>query len=170
MRALHAVIHAGMKAQSIAGALCLIVLVAVISVSVLLRYVFNRPLEWTEELISFVFVWLSFLGAAVVAGKRRHVAVDFITGNFTERQRFYVQLVINVLVMALLGVMFVSTVVLLPTMRHVTITLEIPRYYYNLPILIASFYMLLVYLEDTIILFRPDLGTGEHQAKNISTL
>ncbi len=170
MKLLRAVIHWGMKAQSVVGALCLITLVSVMSLSILLRYVFNRPLEWTEEFIGFVFIWLSFLGAAVVAAKRRHVAVDFVTGNLPPKLKFWLQLVINALVMALLAVMFVSTVLLLPTMTHVTVTLEIPRYYYNLPVLVASFFMFLVYLEDTIVLFRPDLKSGPEQAKNMSTL
>ncbi len=170
MSVLRTIIRIGMKAQSTLGALCLIVLVVVISISVLLRYVFNRPLEWTEELISFVFVWLSFLGAAVVAAKRRHVAVDFITDRFTPAMKFWIQFVINILIMVLLAVMAISTIYILPTMRHVTVTLEIPRYWYNIPILIASVYMMLVYIEDTIVLFRPDWKNEDYNSKNVSTL
>lgn len=170
MNLLRSTIKIGMHAQRAAGALCLIVLVTVITGSVILRYVFNRPLEWTEELIGFVFIWLSFLGAAVVAAKRRHVAVDFITDYFPPAVKFWVQFFIYVLVMLLLAVMFVSTVLLIPTMRHVTVTLEIPRYWYNIPILISSIFMLLVYVEDMIVLFRPDLKAEEYDSKNVSTL
>lgn len=157
MKALRTVIDIGMRVQSVVGALCLIVIVGLITVSIVLRYLFNSPVAWTEEFITFVFIWLSFFGAGVVAAKRRHVAVDFITGIFTPRQKRIVEFAVTVLVMALLAVMAVSTVALLPTLRHVTVSLRIPRYYYNIPILITSVYMFLVYLEDLLLL----LGKGE---------
>lgn len=160
MKALHKIIAVGMGIQSFIGAICLIIIVGLISVSIVLRYLFNSPLAWTEEFITFVFIWLSFFGAGVVAAKRRHVAVDFITDKFTERQKYFVQLVCTLLIMTLMAVMFVSTIYLLPTLRHVTVSLRIPRYYYNIPILVVSLYMFLVYLEDLILLVRPGSGGG----------
>ncbi|MCD8349491.1 MAG: TRAP transporter small permease [Planctomycetaceae bacterium] len=154
MNALRKAIAVGMRIQSVIGALCLIVIVVLITASIIMRYLFNSPLAWTEELITFVFIWLSFLGAGVVAGKRHHVAVDFITDKFTGKQWYYIRLATILLIMALLVVMCVSTVMLLPSLRHVSVTLRIPRYFYNIPILIASFYMLLVYLEDLLTLLR----------------
>ncbi len=155
MKALRTIISVGMRIQSVVGALCLIVIVGLISVSIVLRYLFNSPVAWTEEFITFVFIWLSFFGAGVVAAKRRHVAVDFLTGYFSPEQKRAAGIAVTVMVMALLAVMAVSTIALLPTLRHVTVSLRIPRYYYNIPILITSVYMFLVYLEDLLALLKP---------------
>ncbi|MDR1519103.1 MAG: TRAP transporter small permease [Planctomycetota bacterium] len=157
---LRKIIDFGMRVQSILGALCLIAIVVVISSGVVLRYVFNSPWAWTEEIITFVFIWLSFAGAGVVAAKRHHIVVDFITGMFSRRMRFLVQLVSNLLIMSLLAVMSVSTAAVMPSLKHGTVALGIPRYFYNLPILIVSLYILLVYVEDMVALFRGDADNG----------
>ena len=160
MKALRTTIDIGMRIQSVIGAICLIIIVGLITVSIVLRYLFNSPLAWTEEFITFVFIWLSFFGAGVVAAKRRHVAVDFITGMFSPRQKQVVEVAATVMVMTLLAVMAVSTVALLPTLRHVTVSLRIPRYFYNIPVLIVSVYMFLVYLEDLLMLLVPQLAAS----------
>lgn len=40
------------------------------------RYGFGRPLVWTEELARFSLVWLTFVGAALVMARRRHIVVQ----------------------------------------------------------------------------------------------
>lgn len=49
------------------------------------RYVLNNPLNWTEELARFVFVWVSYLAAWLAWKYRAHIAVDAVsyTGNAT---------------------------------------------------------------------------------------
>ncbi len=45
---------------------------------VLLRYVFSRPLVWSEEFASLLLLWLTFVGAAFADRRRSHVAVTFL--------------------------------------------------------------------------------------------
>lgn len=49
---------------------------SVVFLSVLFRYVLNRPLAWTEELASLLFAWLTFVGAYVGFRTRSHIAID----------------------------------------------------------------------------------------------
>ena len=41
------------------AAMCLVLLAQVIS-----RYLFGKPLTWSEELARYMFVWLALLGSA----------------------------------------------------------------------------------------------------------
>ena len=45
---------------------------------VIARYFFHHPLNWTEELARFVFVWVSYLAAWLAWKYRMHIAVDAV--------------------------------------------------------------------------------------------
>ena len=50
----------------------------VIVMQIVLRYVFNAPLVWTDELAQYLFVWVSFLGWAMAARKRIHIGIGVV--------------------------------------------------------------------------------------------
>jgi TRAP-type C4-dicarboxylate transport system permease small subunit len=52
---------------------------ALVFVSVLFRYVLNRPIAWTEELASLLFAWLTFVGAYVGFRTQSHIRIDTLT-------------------------------------------------------------------------------------------
>ena len=56
----------------------LIVVVATTLLQILLRYVFNSPLIWSEEFVRLLIVWITFLGASAVAYDGRHLNVDVV--------------------------------------------------------------------------------------------
>ena len=45
---------------------------------VVARYFFHHPLNWTEELARFVFVWVSYLAAWLAWKYRQHIAIDAV--------------------------------------------------------------------------------------------
>lgn len=46
--------------------------------NVFMRYAFNEPLEWGEEISSYMFVLLVFFGASEMARTDAHIRVEFI--------------------------------------------------------------------------------------------
>jgi TRAP-type C4-dicarboxylate transport system permease small subunit len=57
----------------IAGAIVVITLAAV-----WWRYVIDNPLSWTEQVSRILFVWMTFLGAAVLYRQKLHITIDMI--------------------------------------------------------------------------------------------
>jgi len=53
------------------AAISLLVLIAVV-----LRYVFNDPLTWGEELIVGLLTWMIFIGAAAAVRSHMHIRID----------------------------------------------------------------------------------------------
>ncbi|MBM6581199.1 TRAP transporter small permease [Microvirga sp. BT689] len=47
-------------------------------VQVVLRYIFNNPQAWSEEVGRYLFVWITFLGSAVAFARDSHIKVDAI--------------------------------------------------------------------------------------------
>jgi len=54
---------------------------------VLTRYLFNNPSTWSEELASYMFAWITLLGAAYVFGKRDHMDIPIIVDLFNDKVR-----------------------------------------------------------------------------------
>nr|WP_295467076.1 TRAP transporter small permease [Mesorhizobium sp.] len=45
---------------------------------VVLRYFFNNPQTWAEEVGRYLFIWITFLGAAVAFARDTHIRVDAV--------------------------------------------------------------------------------------------
>ena len=64
----------------IAVGAALAIIVALTLAQVVLRYFFDSPLLWSDELSRLMVVWMTFIGAAVVCWQGRHLSVDvFVT-------------------------------------------------------------------------------------------
>jgi TRAP-type C4-dicarboxylate transport system permease small subunit len=56
-----------------------ILILAIGAVQVFLRYIFGWSLFWAEEVITYCFVYLVFLGASLATRLNQHPYVDFLT-------------------------------------------------------------------------------------------
>jgi TRAP-type C4-dicarboxylate transport system permease small subunit len=74
------------------------VLVLDVSWQVASRYIMNSPSNFTDELAGYLLIWVSLLGAAYVAGKREHLAIDLLLQRSSEKRRFILEIIISVFV------------------------------------------------------------------------
>lgn len=49
---------------------------------VLTRYVLKNPSTWSEELVGYLFAWMSLLGASLVTCERGHMNIPIIVERF----------------------------------------------------------------------------------------
>lgn len=63
------------------------VLFGVFVVQIVARFVFARPLPWTDELAVIVYVWVILWAAAFMVPAREHVVFDLIYNLGGERTR-----------------------------------------------------------------------------------
>lgn len=75
------------KALDASIALCLAVMVLLVFANVVLRYGFDSGIEVSEEVSRWLFVWLTFLGAAVALYQREHLGVDMLVDRLPVRGR-----------------------------------------------------------------------------------
>ncbi|MFB3816883.1 MAG: TRAP transporter small permease [Candidatus Methylomirabilales bacterium] len=67
--------------------LLMLAMTVLVFTQIVLRYVFNMPLGWSEELARFAFVWVSFLGASALMQMREHINVTVFLERFPPRLR-----------------------------------------------------------------------------------
>jgi TRAP-type C4-dicarboxylate transport system permease small subunit len=71
---------------------------------VLFRYVLNHPLDWSEELSSFAFVWMALLGASIGLKRNEHPRLDLVINLFPKKIQNVVMGIYN------LGILFLLLV------------------------------------------------------------
>lgn len=57
------------------------------AVHVTARYVFDSPLLWSEEVMRYLVIMLTFVGAAYAMGMRSHLSVELLDGALPPRAR-----------------------------------------------------------------------------------
>ena len=76
------------KATSWLCTSCLAGSILVMLLQVFLRRIFNRPLIWAEDLTVFVFIWITFLGAAVLYQRKTMTSVNSLVVCFPPALRW----------------------------------------------------------------------------------
>jgi TRAP-type C4-dicarboxylate transport system permease small subunit len=62
------------------------------------RYLMKSPSSFTDELAGYLLVWVGLLGAAYVAGRREHLAIDILLQRSSPQRRYKLELIISVLI------------------------------------------------------------------------
>lgn len=117
----------------------LFVMLGAVGLQVLMRYVFNDPLIWSEELARYAMIWLAFLSAALAMRERRHIA---LTGIVNPKGKWLatsiaVTTVVVVVVLVILG--WQGWLMTIKTVHQVSpaLGLSMSRIYVAIPISIV---------------------------------
>ena len=123
--------------RSVENILVLILSAMVVNViwQVFTRFFTDSPSSFTDELARFLMIWLGLLGAAYVAGKNEHVAIDLLAKKAsTKGQQLIAQLIrLSVLSFAFFGMVIGGA-------RLVYITFKLEQFSPALQIPLAAVY------------------------------
>ena len=96
----------------------------VVLLQVYMRYVFNRPLVWSEELARYLFMWVSLIGWVFAVRSGTHIRISIVADKLPLRVRKFLDIINFVLTLVFSGVMLWYGVVLMKSNMDVpTITL-----------------------------------------------
>jgi TRAP-type C4-dicarboxylate transport system permease small subunit len=77
-------------------------LVVVISLEVLFRYVLTIPMVWSEQLASYIMIWLAYLSAAIAFRQGAHMGMTILSSRLPEKAAGLVGGASRILVMGFL--------------------------------------------------------------------
>jgi len=86
------------KIESSALIISLAVMVIVIFVQIVMRYVFNNSLSWSEEFARYLFVWFSWIGVSAGLKDGEHLKVEVLSVALAKRGLIKSKEMINILV------------------------------------------------------------------------
>lgn len=114
-------------------------------INIVLRYIFNSGLVWSEEVATGCFVWSVFIGAVAVFKHRGHVGVDIIVKKMPQSVQRAVAFITDIILVALNGYMsYLSILYISKSYTKMTPVLGISSVYISSSVLIA-FVLMTIY-------------------------
>ena len=115
--------------QGIIG-LCFFCIFMLIIVLVILRYGFNSTIIGGNEFVVLLFIYTSSLGAAVIVGKKEHIAITWFIDKLPESLRNVVDIINYLLIAFINGIMILYSIQWISkTGNYLTAILRIPQLY-----------------------------------------
>ena len=153
-----------LAAVRVATAAALVLLVAVVAASVVVRYfgLFGGSLHWTTELSRLLVVWVVMLGAVVAFDHGAHIAVALFQESLPPAGRRVVEAVAYLLSLAFIVVLAWSGLQLaLATMRQISPALGLPMGYVYLAIPVGA---ALIAVQSVLFVVYPGIRQGAGDA------
>ena len=86
-----------LAANALGGGLFLTLFIVFI-VQITARFVFNKPLPWTDEAAVILYLWVILWAAATVVPEREHVVFDLVWNSVGTRARQAMRILGNLLI------------------------------------------------------------------------
>ena len=77
-------------------------MVAIVSAQVWYRFILNNPLSWSEEAARYLFVWISFMGAAAGVRYQVHLGIDLMEKILPAGSYRLVVIIVNLIIQVFL--------------------------------------------------------------------
>ncbi|ADQ13963.1 TRAP transporter small permease [Halanaerobium hydrogeniformans] len=134
--------------------------VILVIINVIMRYIFNSGIFWTEELATYSFVWSVFIGASAAYKKRMHIGIDLLTRIVPKKLKELSKMLINFFMVLINGyIAYLSVIFVLESVGRPTPVLGISSAFVNASLLVsfslmtfhaAHFFIknLLIFLSD----------------------
>lgn len=126
------------------GSIFLSVTVVTVVMNVFTRYFLNFTYFWAEEIAVGCFVWTIFIGTAAAYKEKSLMGVEAIVKLLPKGIRDVVELLTNILLLVLNGIMFYFSYTYVTSSAKITAALEISYAYINAGI-VLSFGLMTIY-------------------------
>jgi TRAP-type C4-dicarboxylate transport system permease small subunit len=130
------------------------VMVLTVTWQVFSRFVLNDPSSVTEELASYLLIWISLLGAAYAYRMGAHLGVDVITRSLAAKREGLVRWIVGLSAVVFAGMVLVygglSLVEMTLELEQVSAALQIPTGYVYLVLPLSGILIIWYAIDDLI--------------------
>ncbi len=87
-----------------------IIMTLLLTLQVILRFLFDEGFAWAEEFATFMFVWICFLGISYAFRNNRQITVAFIRDFLPEKARKILVLLIDFSMLAIMIIFLIGAI------------------------------------------------------------
>jgi tripartite ATP-independent transporter DctM subunit len=133
------------------GRVVLGLLVILITLDVVLRYFFNRPIKGSYELVEFMMVLLVFLGLGFTQTRKGHVSITLLTNNLSSSKLAVIHSITYLLSLGIFVLITWRSILQAGFLRESGTTSDVlfmPNYPFMWVVVLGSALLCLVFLAD----------------------
>jgi len=101
-------------------------IVVIMGSQVIMRYIFNSPLTWAEELSLLLLIYLSFISADIAYRKKSHIAIDYFTKAIFLKSEEIIEKIIYLFIFIFLITIFFKSIILVKVQSEHIIAAILP--------------------------------------------
>ncbi len=106
-----------------------------VNANIFMRFFFDKPIYWAEEVATSLFIWAVFVGSAYAYRNHSHLGVDILVKMLPASAKKVTQIVINIIEIAVLAMLtYVSAQYVMNSWTRVTDVLMMPRWYFSIAV------------------------------------
>lgn len=125
-------------------------------INVILRQ-FNMGMPWTEELIRYLIIWITFLGMSVCVREGSHISIDAIPNMLKGTAKKLLEATVHLLCIVFSLLMTWFSFLFLESLSdagQLSPALGVPMHYFYFVILISSFVIIFRYSFKLVDVFK----------------
>ena len=145
------------KIEKFVACVAVSIMAVLVFVNVIARYVFGDSLAVSDELSTYLFVLMSFMGTAIAARRKAHLGLSIITDRVSPRARMIINEVmyaISALFCLLIVIFGVQMVISQYQMGQETATMQWPEWIYGSFVPIGAAFAMLAFLQTMVQMYK----------------
>ena len=147
------------KIEKLVAGVCCAVMAVLVFANVIARYVFNHSLAFSDEMSTYLFVLMSFMGTAIAARRKAHLGLSIITDRVSPRARRNINVVMYIIAafFCLLIVIFgVQMVMSQYRLGQETAAMQWPEWIYGAFVPIGAAFSMAAFIEGAAAMAKED--------------
>lgn len=137
-----------------ASALLLLFMLTITFIQVVMRYIFNKPFMWAEEVTLTMLIWFGYFTITMVVKEDEHMSIEFLYNLFNTRIRRLLDAVKHLLMICFSGLMvFYGSQMVISAIGKTLPASRIGRSILYLPLVISGALMALFSIVQLIKVF-----------------
>lgn len=154
------------KIEKVVSCVCVSVMAVLVFANVIARYVFNHSLAFSDEMSTYLFVLMSFMGTAIAARRRAHLGLSIVTDRVGPQARKVINIVmylIAALFCLLILIFGVQMVLSQYRLGQETAAMQWPEWIYGSFVPIGAAFSMIAFLEGALAMAREEPEAREAQ-------
>ncbi len=142
------------QAENISIGIALLASTLMITINVIMRFIFKNAFSWSDEMVRYLIIYVTFVGCAGCVRRREHIAIDILSGTIKNKAVLRViNILITLICLVFSAMIFSFSIKLVGHAIHYpqqTAGMRIPQFIPYLMIPLGFFLMTLRYLQDLV--------------------
>ena len=138
------------KIEKLVACVCVSIMAVLVFVNVIARYVFGNSLAVSDEMSTYLFVLMSFMGTAVAARRKAHLGLSIVTDHVSPR----VRMIISMVMYAISALFCLLMVISQYQMGQETATMQWPEWIYGSFVPIGAAFAMMAFLQTMVQMYK----------------
>ena len=154
------------KIEKVVSCSCVAVMAILVFANVIARKVFNHSLAVSDEMSTYLFVLMSFMGAAIAARRGAHLGLSIVTdriGPGAQKIVGFIMYLISAFFCLLILVFGVQMVVSQYNFGQETAAMQWPEWIYGSFVPIGAFFAMVAFLSGAVNFLRHGHPAGKQE-------